>query len=517
MLDWLRRFAWQVAPGQWRRAEARRLNDAACGAHAAGAVEEAIAYLERSLALDPLLRHAAHNLALVHLRTAESLRAQGRLHEAHEHCAAAVRASPTLAEAQNNLGTSLKDLGRVPEAQAAYRRALELNPDFAEAHLNVGTCLLEDGQEPDAQRHFRRALELQPESALALLGIGHVHDLRGERAEALACYRRAIGLDENLAEAHFNYALQLLATGDFENGWREYEWRWRLDTRTTLRPRAPHWEGESLSGRTILLYAEQGFGDAIQFMRYVPRVAERATHVLLRCHPELVDLARSIPGVRAVAASDDELPPFDVCAPLMSLPRLLGTTLSSIPADVPYLRALPEQASDWRARVRRDERPLHVGIAWASSPATRLGRSKSVRLGAFAAMAAPGDVTFHSLQKGPASREAVDAPEGMNLVDHDSELQSFADTAALIESLDLVITVDTAVAHLAGALGKPVWTLVAYPAVWRWAHQGDISFWYPTMRLFRQPGPGAWDAVIEQAADALRSLAADRVSGRPPA
>lgn len=514
MLDWLRRFAWQVAPGQWRRAEARRLNDVACGAHAA---EDAIGHLERALALDPLLQPAAHNLALVHLRIAESLRAEGRLHEAHEHCAAAVRASPALAEAHNNLGTSLKDLGRVPEAQAAYRKALELNAHLAEAHLNVGTCLLEDGQEPDAQGHFQRALELQPESALALLGLGHVHDLRGERSQALACYRRAIGLDENLAEAHFNYALQLLATGDFENGWREYEWRWRLDTRTTLRPHASHWEGESLSGRTILLYAEQGFGDAIQFMRYVPRVADRASHVLLRCHPELVDLARSMPKLRAVAASDDELPPFDLCAPLMSLPRLLGTTSNSVPADVPYLHSFPERASYWRARIRRDEGPLHVGIAWASNPATKLGRLKSVRLEAFAAIAVPGDVMFHSLQKGPASRETVDAPKGMNLLDHDSELKSFADTAALIESLDLVITVDTAVAHLAGALGKPVWTLVAYPPVWRWAHEGEVSLWYPTMRLFRQPAPSRWDEVIGQVAKALRLLAAKPLSGKPPA
>lgn len=517
MLDWLRRVGWQAAPRSWRRAEARRLNDVACRAHVAGEVEEAIRHLGRALALDPLLQPAAHNLALMHLQMGESLRGQGRLREAYEHCAAAVHASPALPEAHNNLGSSLKDLGRLSEAKAAYRKAVELNPGLAEAHLNLGICLLEDGQELDARDHFRRALELRPENALALLGLGHVHDLRGERAEALACHRKAIALDANLAEAHFNAALQLLATGDFETGWKEYEWRWRLDTQTTHRPSAPHWKGESLAGRTILLYAEQGFGDALQFVRYAPLVARRASRVFLRCHPELVHLFASMPGLSAVVASDEALPPFDLCAPLMSLPGLFGTTLHTIPADVPYLRASPERVSDWRARVRRDERELHVGLAWASNPGSRLGRLKSVRLQEFAPIAGRQDLVFHSLQKGPASADAANRPPGMNLVDHDAELESFADTAALIENLDLVITVDTAVAHLAGALGKPVWTLVSYPPVWRWAHQGETSLWYPTMRLFRQPRPGQWDTVIGRVAEALRQLGAGRVSGRPPA
>lgn len=517
MRDWLRRFAWHAAPRSWRRAEAGRLNDAACRAHAAGRTGEAIRDLERALALEPGLRPAAHNLALMHLQAAEALRGRGRLHEAHEHCAAAARASPTLAEAHNNLGTSLKDLGRLSEAQAAYRRAVALDPGLAEGHLNLGICLLHDGQEMAARVHFERALELRPGSALALLGLGHVHDLRGERAEAIASYRRAIALDADLAEAHFNHALQLLATGDFENGWREYEWRWRLDTRTTRRPSAPHWDGESLSGRTVLLYAEQGFGDALQFIRYAPLVARRAERVLVRCHPELVDLFSSMPGLGAVAASDDRLPPFDLCAPLMGLPRLFGTTLQTIPAEVPYLRPPPERVREWHARVRRDDGLLQVGIAWASNPETRLGRQKSIRLAALAPLAAHRGIIFHSLQKGTASAEAAGAPSGMTLVDHEARLGCFADTAALIENLDLVITVDTAVAHLAGSLGKPVWTLVSYPAVWRWAHEGETSLWYPTMLLLRQATPGRWDAVIERAAEALRRLAPDRTSGRPPA
>lgn len=516
MLDWLRRFAWHAAPRSWRRAEAGRLNDAACRAHGAGRTGEAIRDLERALALDPGLQPAAHNLALMHLQAAEALRARGRLPEAHEHCVAAVRAFPALAEAHNNLGTSLKELKRFPEARAAYRRAVELNPSLAEPHLNLGICLLEDGQEPDARAHFARALELRPESALALLGLGHVHDLRGERAEAMACYRRAIALDADLAEAHFNYALQLLATGDFGAGWREYEWRWRLDTQTTRRPSAPHWDGESLAGKTILLYAEQGFGDALQFIRYAPLVARRAARVLVRCHPELVDLFSSMPGLGAVVASDDRLPPFDLCAPLMGLPRLFGTTPQTIPADVPYLSADRERVIEWRRRVMRDDGSIHVGLAWASGQGDRLGKSKSIPLEAFAPLAR-GDLVFHSLQKGPASAEAAAAPPGMTLVDHDAQLGSFADTAALIENLDLVIAVDTAVAHLAGALGKPVWTFVAYPAVWRWAHDGEESLWYPTMRLLRQAAPGRWDEVIERAAEALRRFAAERFSGRPPA
>jgi hypothetical protein len=184
---------------------------------------------------------------------------------------------------------------------------------------------------------------------------------------------------------------------------------------------------------------------------------------------------------------------------------------------VPYLHASPQLARDWRARLRRDDKLLHVGIAWASNPSTKLGQLKSVRLEAFAPFAVTQEVMFHSLQKGPSAREATNGPLGMNLIDHDAELKSFADTAALIVNLDLVITVDTAVAHLAGALGKPVWTLVAYPSVWRWAHEGNISLWYPTMRLFRQPAPGRWDAVLQEVAEALRFLAGNRLSGKPPA
>lgn len=516
MPDWLRRLAWCALPAQWRRAEAGRLHDAGCRAHAAGKPGEAIWHFERALALHPGLDAAAHNLALVHLQVAESLRGQGRLPQAYEHCAAAVRASPELSHAHNNLGTSLKELGRLAEAHAAYRRAVDLKPELTEAHINLGISLLEDGRDLDARARFQRALDLHPDSALAVLGLGHVHDLRGERAEAIACYRRAIALDAELAEAHFNYALQLLAVGDFENGWKEYEWRWRLDTRTTRRPSAPHWEGEPLAGRTILLYAEQGFGDALQFVRYAPLVARRGSRVLLRCHPELVELFSSIPELDAVAASDEDLPQFDFCAPLMGLPRLFGTDLQTIPAGVPYLRASSERTYAWRERVRCDAHRLHVGIAWAGNLGTRLGRLKSVTLAALAPIAA-ADVVFHSLQKGPASREAASGPPGMNLVDHEARLRSFADTAALIEHLDLVITVDTSVAHLAGAMGKPVWTLVAWPPVWRWAHAGDVSLWYPTMRLFRQTGPGQWDAVVERVGDALRRFTADRLSGRRPA
>jgi tetratricopeptide (TPR) repeat protein len=431
-------------------------------------------------------------------------------------CASRAARRTRLAVARNNLGSSLKDLGRVAEAREAYQAAADLDPRLVEAHLNLGICLLDAGEVSAAQRHFDLALEQRPESALAFLGLGHAHDLLGQRAQAIANYRSASALDGELAEARFNYSLQLLALGEFESGWKEYEWRWRLDTRTTLRPAAAHWEGESLSGKTILLYAEQGFGDALQFVRYAPLVARSADRVLLRCHPELVELFSGIPEVHAVAASDAGLPPFDVCAPLMSLPRLFKTTPETIPVGVPYLRPPPGHAREWRVRIPDDDR-LHIGIAWASNPGTRLGKQKSLRLETLAAIPVGRDVVLHSLQKGPAAKEAAGAAGRLQLVEHDEELKSFADTAGLIARLDLVITVDTAVAHLAGALAKPVWTLVAYPPVWRWAHEGDTSLWYPTMRLFRQPEPGRWDRVVEQLAEAVRRLVRDRISGMPRA
>jgi hypothetical protein len=252
-----------------------------------------------------------------------------------------------------------------------------------------------------------------------------------------------------------------------------------------------------------LLHSEQGFGDTIQFIRYAPLLARQGARVVVECQPELRSLLRGVEGVQHLLAQGEPLPPFDLHAPLLSLPLAFGTRLGSIPAQVPYLKADPALAEAWRGKVAGDGRRLKIGLAWAGSPARKGDRQRSVSLSALAPLAAVKGADFYSLQKGPAAEQAKNPPPEMRLMDLTAELKDFADTAALIASLDLVISVDTAVAHLAGAMARPVWTLLEFVPAWRWLLDREDSPWYPTMRLFRQPSRGDWGSVVRRVAEAL--------------
>ena len=470
-----------------------------------GELDGAIEIFRQALALDP-------GSAEIHLHIGDVQRRQGRYDEALASCLAAVALAPGLALARNNLGNAYTDLGRPEEAITAYRGALELDPELAEAHLNLGTSLHQGGEVEPASKHYRAALALNPELADGHLNLGYAHEQLGDPRGAIECYRRTISIDPDRADAHFNLALQLLLIGDFAQGWEEYEWRWQLPGLSDVNPHSAsrHWDGSALAGESILLYAEQGFGDAIQFLRYAPLAAKGAGKVIVRCAPELQRLFECTSNISAVVNTAEPIPECDLCCSLLSLPRLLGTMLQSIPAPIPYLRADP--AKTWRLheRIAADGAGLKVGLVWASQAVNKIARSKSLKLEMLGSMGAIENVVFYSLQKGAAASEAANPPRGMRIVDASAELADFSDTAALIANLDLVISVDTAVAHLAGAMGKPVWTMTHFPPDWRWMLGRDDSPWYPTMRLFRQQHPRHWASVVAQVAEALTRMAIRR-------
>jgi Flp pilus assembly protein TadD len=428
-----------------------------------GSVAEGIALLRKSIALLPNHAHTHNNLG-------NALRSIGEIDPAVESLQTAVKLAPQEPVFHSNLGNALQDAGKLDQAIASFNQAIAIKPTLAEAHNNLGTSLR----------------------------------MLGRLDESIAKYRDAIALQPDYAMPHFNLGLTLLLTGNFEEGWREAEWRWRVrehKLRADEYP-IPLWNGADLDSRTILLHPEQGFGDAIQFARYAPLLSQRGARVLLACQPELRRLFQQIAGVERVLTTGDMLPPCDVRCPLLSLPRVFGTNLSNVPAMVPFLRADPELVPKWKDRLAGDGRKK-IGLAWAGRPQHRQDRLRSIPLPSMLVLAQVPGTRLISLQKGPAAAHARETAAALSLDDWTAELSDFADTAALIDALDLVITVDTAVAHLAGAMGKPVWVLLPFVPDWRWLMDRSDSPWYPTMRLFRQGRIGDWETPIQRVVRAL--------------
>jgi tetratricopeptide (TPR) repeat protein len=461
-----------------------------------GRLDDAIACCQQALALDGQFVDAHFNLGLLWKLT-------GRLEQSIASYQRALALNPTFAPTLNNLGVTFTAAGRMDEAMACYHRALSLQPDYPDALNNLGRALRERGQLDEAIACYRKALAGRPEFAEALSNLGNALRQQGRHAEAVACYRRAVALRPELPDPHNNLAHGLLALGELAQGWVEFEWRWKSAGFEPKRvfPR-PEWTGSDQSADTVLLVHEQGYGDAIQFIRYVPLVGARCRRVLLECPADLIALFEGMPGIAELIARDQPLPEFDEYCTLLSLPRIFQTTLASIPSEVPYLKAEAGRAAAWSARLGADPR-FKIGLAWAGSPIHTNDRNRSIAPAVLSPLGEIPGVVVHSLQKGAAS-PTQSLPTGMKIIDHTADLRDFADTAALIANLDLVISVDTAVAHLAGALAKPVWTLLPFAADWRWLIDRTDSPWYPTMRLFRQPSIGDWDSVVKQVAGALR-------------
>jgi tetratricopeptide (TPR) repeat protein len=423
----------------------------------------------------------------------------------------ALRLAPELAETHANLGVALERTGALQEAEACYRRALALGPDGLQTQLNLGALLVNQKRFTEARRHYDQALEGWPQAAALWSNLAVLHTCQHREAEAERCCRKALELDAGYAKARYNLSYLLLRQGRFEEGWPALEARsWNLDLITRIL--SPRWQGESLVGRSLLIGSEGGYGDMIQFSRYTALLKRQgAARIGILCRPALTRLFTTLPGVDEVLALGEALPEpgWDAWILPMSLPLHCGTRLDSIPAPIPYLETPPDQVAAWNTRLPAG---LRVGLAWRGNPQFENDADRSLPgLHLLSPLAAVAGVHFISLQKGVGEDEATQPPAGMKLINPAAWIGDFADLAALVANLDLVIAVDTAAAHLAGALGQPCWVLLpSHKTDWRWLKDREDSPWYPSLRLFRQRDGEDWSPIIQAVAAALETFAEAR-------
>jgi tetratricopeptide (TPR) repeat protein len=462
----------------------------------------------RALALDPADAQAHNLLGLAH-------RQAGEAQEAIACFGRALAIRPAFPGALNNLGIALQELGDRRGAIDAYRRATEAQPDFAEAHSNLGHCLTLAGQGGAARGSLERALSLRPDLADAHNNLGHLLLAEGELVGAIAAFSRAISLQSGHVEAHVNRAQALLLAGDYRQGWVDYDWR--LAARRPViahpPPDSPRWQGGPLApGERLLLLAEQGLGDTLQFVRYLPLLRQRGISTQLCAPRELHGLLQaSALESQPLSPGDGEIQGQGPWLPLLSLPGMLGVSADQPLASTPYLRPTPERIEHWRQRLAAEPRPL-IGLGWQGNPQAEAGthQGRSFPLDTFAPLAEVTGGTFLSLQKGAGSEQLHDCSFRQRFARSQDEVDAswdFLDSAALVACCDLVISSDSALAHLAGGLGQPTWLLLKHIPDWRWGLEGEESFWYPSLRLFRQRQPGDWGEVMERVAAALAGQA----------
>jgi tetratricopeptide (TPR) repeat protein len=488
---------------------------------------EAIEALQQAIARDP-------NSAALHFNLGVALRDAGRSDAAVHAYRRAIELRPDSSGAYANLGIALEELDRRDEAIACYRQAQTFDPANVEAHINLGAVLEEVGRPDDAVMACRQALALDPTHVDAHINLGVALQGQDQLDAAIACYRQALVLDPKSAKAlsnlgvaieqqglgdvalgiqrqaaalapnsgkiRFNLAVSLLRRGELAQGWEEYEWRWRGGVRNLKAPDLPQplWQGEDLAGRTLLVRSEQGLGDVLQFVRYLPLLARAGAHVILRAPAALARLLRSSLAGVTVIGPDAPQPHFDFHIPLVSLPRLFGTDLGNIPATVPYLAADPAAVAAWRQRLDADGN-LRVGVVWSGNPDHRGDRQRSIAAAVLLPELIVPGVRLYSLQKDvrPADHDAL-LQLSQAVTDLSPQLNDLADTAAALCALDLLISVDTSVVHLAGALGRPAWTMLPFTPDWRWLLEREDSPWYPTLRLYRQARRSDWNSVFEK-------------------
>ena len=483
-------------------------------AHQGGRQEQAAELITRSLSLNAGNAAAHSNLGVV-------LAAQGKPQEAIAEFRRALALQPDFADAYFGLGNALRDQGRREEAAACLRQALALKPDFAQAHCNLGILLEDQGSSEEAVAHYRKALALHGDFAPAHANLGNSLIALGRLAEAEENLRQALLLQPGMAHAKFSLGQLKLLQGDYESGLPLYEYRFEknalshfysgLQGRMAAFQGAPRWQGEDVSGKALLVWTEQGLGDNLMLLRFLPLLKGRgAGRLIVYCDAALVRLVQSMAEVDEVIPRTRPVPfgQFDLHCPIMSLPLMLGTRLATIPHRIPYVFVPEEIDQRWAQKLAGVAAP-RIGLAWSGDALNPKNPVRSVRLQLFSPLIEIPGASFVSLQKG----EPADQLKGMGLaiLDWMGECDDLVDTAALMQQLDLVITVDTVVAHLAGALGRPVWLLNRYESEWRWQVQREDSPWYPTMRIFRQLAPGRWDEVVARIAAELRGhLAAGR-------
>jgi tetratricopeptide (TPR) repeat protein len=506
-------------------------------------LEEALAQYDHAIALRPDYAGAYVNIGNVYTE-------QGRLDDAIEQYRRAISLNAKFAEAYNSLGAALKAQNKLDEALIQYKQALAIRPDYLEACLNIGNVLKEQWKLDDAAKYYERAISLSPNFAEAHNGLGTVLMAQGRLSDAVASYERALalkpnyaearsnlgsaladqgnleaaaeqgrlamGLNSNDADAHYNYSITCLVSGNFEEGWRHFEWRWKRKDVPQHRYNKPLWDGDPLNGKTLLLHCEQGLGDSIQFIRYAAMIDKNGGRIVMACPIALMRLFKDIDGIDGIFPAKQAPPDYDFQAPLMSLPGLMKTRLETIPASVPYLCAEQESAAAWKRRLK-DFPGLKIGVVWRGNPNHKNDHNRSMKPADFSAFLEIEGISVVNLQKDARDNEITALNIMGPFLDAAPDLQDFADTAALIANLDLVISVDTSVCHLAGALGIPVWTLIPHAPDWRWLMTREDSPWYPSMRLFRQPKIGDWRSVVKKLGIEIEQLLhGDRKALLPP-
>jgi tetratricopeptide (TPR) repeat protein len=472
--------------------------------------DEALASFDRALALKADHVQALSNRAV-------TLSTLGHAGEALLSWDAALAADPNHVAALHGRGNAMYQAKRLGAALADYDRLLMQHPDNIDVLNNRGGALAELGRLDDAFASYARASALDPRIPEILINMGHVCADRHQFNDALSHYAAAGAQAARRPEAEWCASLVRLRLGEFAQGWCDYEWRWQQASWAPQRRNftAPFWLGQQeIAGKTILLHAEQGFGDTLQFVRYARQVAALGATVLLEVHAPLKPLLQDAEGAAEVLARGEALPHFDLHCPLMSLPLALGTTLETIPAGVPYVHAPAARMAHWRARLGEPGSP-RVGIVWAGSATHKNNHNRSIALPRFAPLLTVSGAAFVSLQTELDAADGASLGRNAGVLQLGPELRDFADTAAVISELDLVIAADTAVVHLAGALGKPVWVLLPFTPDFRWLLDREDSPWYPTARLFRQPRFGDWESVIARVRGELAAFVKSKLTILP--
>ena len=454
--------------------------------------DEAIMLYQKTTKIKPDYDMAYYNLGNI-------FREKGNSNDAENCYQKVLQINPTHEWAHFNLGIINKENGQLNKAIDHYHKTLHLNPNIEEAHLNLGIIFQEKGQLDKAIACHYNALQLNPYYAEAYLNLGKAFEDIDLIDEALTCYQKATKIKPTLEDGYGSLLVKLFSTGNLKKILKAFERRWKK-IYSYKKIEQPFWDGSDIKGLTILLH-EQGFGDTIQFIRYAPLVRKHGAKVIFECQRSLFSLLKDVEGANQIILEGEQLPKYDVHAPLFSLPIVFNTAPDSVPADIPYIAVDSILVRKWREKLEHDKCKLKIGLFWCTG-----SQYKSCSLDEFSPLAQLNDITFYSLQKKRTTKRTANLPNEMRLVDYTEDIYDFLDTAAFMENLDLVISIDTAVAHLAGALGKPVWTILPFGGDWRWSLNYDNTPWYPTMKLFRQSSHGDWESVIAKVRDELLNL-----------
>ncbi|MHA7840270.1 MAG: tetratricopeptide repeat protein [Gammaproteobacteria bacterium] len=461
-------------------------------------IEDAIAQYQKIIALIP-------DFATVFVSLGAALQSKKAYKEAEKYYRQALTLNPQHTDALCNLGVLAKIRGEFTEAITLYQQALTINPQLYTVYANLGNALQEIDAYDEAIQCYNKALAINPAFVEAYNSRGYAYQSINQIDRAMADYHSAMTKKENYIDAHWNYALALLITEQYEEGWKEYEYRWQKLATLTTSDTKKRWQGESLRDKTLLIQVEQGYGDTIQFIRYVPLIKKNGGRIILVCREPLVQLLQQIKGIDDIIVKGHVLPAYDYHLPLLSLPLIFNTTAVTIPAAIPYIKADSHKVKQYAAFMDVPKQVKRIGIAWEGSPTHKNNRRRSLPIHLFEPLFTIKNTQFYSLQKGDAAtilEQRTDLP----IVNLGNLITDFNDSAAFIAQLDLIIAVDTALVHLAGAMGKPVWTLVTFAPDFRWLLEREDSPWYPTMRLFRQPQLGDWDSAFKQVKLALSSF-----------